>query len=381
MTQSFFFYKELTKAEIGKTGTHEIYVRLPNNFNYEEFFGSSGIMNGSVLEISFTANDITNGGSELTPLRFAYFKNSNHEKRIPSLGPLFKKHNVQKEDIVCLESRVNGLNRSYYIRFFKKGEIHISPSSFYFSKDGNEEIKEQEKTSQYQPLQQIFYGAPGTGKSNTIKRDTEVAEKEGRVFRTTFHPDSDYSTFVGCYKPSMKSSEKVYTQEELIAKLEEIKNTGTTYPCHKFSAKYWRSLKDLSTENTKKILSACGFTDSMTTEILKGVSIGQEYLNDAEDGTIVYTFTPQAFTNAYVKAWNTTEDVYLIIEEINRGNCAQIFGDLFQLLDRKDGVSEYPIDADTDLQSWLKAQETTFPKALRKERNLCSPRTSISGPQ
>ena len=228
-------------------------------------------------------------------------------------------------------------------------------------------------------LQQIFYGAPGTGKSNTIKRDTEVAEKEGRVFRTTFHPDSDYSTFVGCYKPSMKSSEKIYTQEELTAKLEEIKNTGTTYPCHKFSAKYWRSLKDLSTENTKKILSACGFTDSMTTEILKGVSIGQEYLNDPEDGTIIYTFTPQAFTNAYVKAWNTTEDVYLIIEEINRGNCAQIFGDLFQLLDRKNGISEYPIDADTDLRKYLlkelgNSTREDFPEGVKEGKKLVLPK-------
>jgi Cdc6-like AAA superfamily ATPase len=95
-------------------------------------------------------------------------------------------------------------------------------------------------------LQQIFYGAPGTGKSNTIKKETEEAEKEGRVFRTTFHPDSDYSTFVGCYKPSMKSSERIYSLEELTAKLKEIKTSGTTYPCHKFGAKYWKSLKDLS---------------------------------------------------------------------------------------------------------------------------------------
>ena len=50
--------------------------------------------------------------------------------------------------------------------------------------------------------QQIFYGAPGTGKSNTIKR--EVDEKELPCIRTTFHPDSDYSTFVGAYKPIME---------------------------------------------------------------------------------------------------------------------------------------------------------------------------------
>ena len=75
------------------------------------------------------------------------------------------------------------------------------------------------------------------------------------------------------------------------------------------------------------------------------------------DSKISYEFTPQAFTKAYVKAWqNPGEPVYLIIEEINRGNCAQIFGDLFQLLDRKDGVSEYPIDADNDLKDYLEKE-------------------------
>jgi hypothetical protein len=228
------------------------------------------------------------------------------------------------------------------------------------------------------PLQQIFYGAPGTGKSNTIKRETEVAEKEGRVFRTTFHPDSDYSTFVGCYKPSMKSSERVYSLEELTAKLKEIKTSGTTYPCHKFGAKYWKSLKDLSAENIKRILTACGFTETMNVEVSKGIAIGQEYLNNSEDGRIIYSFVPQAFTNAYVKAWNTEEDVYLIIEEINRGNCAQIFGDLFQLLDRKDGKSEYPIIADTDLRNYLSDElanstRNDFPEDVKEGKKLVLP--------
>lgn len=137
----------------------------------------------------------------------------------------------------------------------------------------------------YKSLQQIFYGAPGTGKSNTIKR--EVDEKGKLNFRTTFHPDSDYSTFVGCYKPKMKRS--------------TITKDGVT-----------------------------------TTE-----------------EKIVYNFEPQAFTNAYIQAWSTKEDVYLIVEEINRGNCAQIFGDLFQLLDRKNGESEYPVDADSALADYL----------------------------
>jgi hypothetical protein len=163
-------------------------------------------------------------------------------------------------------------------------------------------------------LQQIFYGAPGTGKSKTIKDKTEIAEKENRVFRTTFHPDSDYSTFVGCYKPGMKSGDRIYSAEELAVKLKEIKNSGVTYPCHKFAAQYWRSLKDLSADVIKQILNACGFTESMNVEVSKGVAIGQEYLNNDEDGKIVYTFTPQAFTNAYIKAWQTKEPVFLIIE-------------------------------------------------------------------
>ena len=50
------------------------------------------------------------------------------------------------------------------------------------------------------PRQLIIYGAPGTGKSWRIKNDTQGMS----VLRTTFHPDSDYSTFVGAYKPSME---------------------------------------------------------------------------------------------------------------------------------------------------------------------------------
>ena len=136
-------------------------------------------------------------------------------------------------------------------------------------------------TKENLPLQQIYYGTPGSGKSHKVKDMVEAAypdkdEREKYVFRTTFHPDSDYASFVGCYKPQMK------------------------------------------------------------------------------DGAITYEFVPQSFTKAYVQAWNEPEkQIYLIVEEINRGNCAQIFGDLFQLLDRKSGVSEYPIDADDDLRQYL----------------------------
>lgn len=59
---------------------------------------------------------------------------------------------------------------------------------------------------------------------------------------------------------------------------------------------------------------------------------------------ITYKYTPGPFTRSLERALlNPKENIYLIIEEINRGNAAAIFGDIFQLLDRKNGISEYPI--------------------------------------
>lgn len=223
----------------------------------------------------------------------------------------------------------------------------------YFRGNKQEEVSSPPKTILRinLPLQQIFYGAPGTGKSHTV----EQVCKQYKHHRTTFHPDSDYSTFVGCYKPTMENKVGTYSVDELISKLTAIKNTGTPYPCHKFSAKYWESLKDLSTHDIKRILSACGFTETMNVEVSKGIAIGQDMAGNASSKQITYSFVPQTFIQAYTDAWqNLNESVFLVVEEINRGNCAQIFGDLFQLLDRKDdGYSSYEIDADKDLQGYL----------------------------
>ena len=163
-------------------------------------------------------------------------------------------------------------------------------------------------------LQQIFYGAPGTGKSHAAN---EVVAKYPETIRTTFHPDSDYSTFVGAYKPTM-TKEKRYG-------LNGSNTVAFVYP-----------------EGNQK------------GEIIK-------------EHKIEYKFVKQAFLKAYIKAWNLFKDSYyngqellpqfLVIEEINRGNCAQIFGDLFQLLDRKNGFSEYPIETDEDIQKALLEEE------------------------
>lgn len=168
------------------------------------------------------------------------------------------------------------------------------------------------------PHQVIYYGAPGTGKSHKIKVQLEGVPKEN-IFRTTFHPDSDYSSFVGAYKPT-KGKRPLY-----------------------------------------------GLNGGLTVRL-------KENGKELDEDTITYNFVPQAFLNAYMQAYKKPDKpVYLIIEEINRGNCAQIFGDLFQLLDRdENGVSEYTIKADADLRAFLE-EELDEDNTGIKGGELCLP--------
>lgn len=215
-------------------------------------------------------------------------------------------------------------------------------------------------------LQTIYFGSPGTGKSRQVK-DSLKDVPEGQIFRTTFHPDSDYASFVGCYKPVCHSVTaqtcKGLDYDELVAKLkqtlgEHLSNLTAGFALFGFECR--ESILDMekSGEHTipKLVEDAYKAGSTYDTTIRAGMQIKKETALP-ESSRISYEFSPQVFTKAYCKAWkNPEKPIYLIIEEINRGNCAQIFGDLFQLLDRKDGVSEYPIDADTDLRLYLEAE-------------------------
>lgn len=83
-----------------------------------------------------------------------------------------------------------------------------------------------------------------------------------------------------------------------------------------------------------------------------------------EKKSISYEFVPGPFMRMYVKAIkNCISDseepkpYLLIIEEINRANTAAVFGDVFQLLDRKNNISEYPIQISEDVKKYLSEQE------------------------
>ena len=222
-----------------------------------------------------------------------------------------------------------------------------------------------ERSSVPLSLQIIYFGAPGSGKSHKVAEDLAGGD-EKNIFRTTFHPDYDYASFVGCYKPVGSSpSRQELSFEELKSHIQEEVDKNPEHTMGKFTIKYYRSIqKLLNTQQQElraeiqKCLQRSTNGETQAPTMNKAIALG-EYLEKEglwrDDSTITYAFTPQVFTNAYVRAWeHPKEKVYLVIEEINRGNCAQIFGDLFQLLDRKDdGTSEYPIDADNDLAIYL----------------------------
>ena len=125
------------------------------------------------------------------------------------------------------------------------------------------------------PIQKIFYGVPGSGKSHRIDSEIEEkipaeADRDFQTVRVVFHPDYTNADFVGQILP-------------------------------------------------------------MTTE-----------------SGIKYEFKPGAFSKILWRAYHNPEKTfYLVVEEINRGNAAAIFGDIFQLLDRRsDGWSKYFVEND-----------------------------------
>lgn len=132
-------------------------------------------------------------------------------------------------------------------------------------------------------VQDIFFGAPGTGKSYAVselikKCYPEIEEKDNPfVFRTTIYADYSYYNFIGSIMPT------------------------------------------------------------------------------TEDEKITYTFTPGIFANALLTALKyKNHEVFLVVEEMSRGDIASIFGDIFQLLDRDvEGKSEYTINNEF-LRSYFK---------------------------
>lgn len=325
--------------------------------NAERFFKNQGEENKSVKLESYSTQSTPN---EIKRVFTLYLERTNQnmdnkeayvEKIQNKLDPQLRKYDLcdtlyqyyHKNDVdeilnqlAAKDSHYRGYTsyswNNYYdyatwttVKQYRQFTEILDAAFSFISKDAGKHLSTRAHIASFEKvLQQIFYGAPGTGKSHAVCEVTKNLPKED-VFRITFHPDSDYASFVGCYKP---------TETE-----------GFRY----------------------------GINGANTVKMVDPDNGGAPLV----EKKITYRFVPQAFINAYVRAYHTDSPVFLVIEEINRGNCAQIFGDMFQLLDRGDsGESDYAIKPDTDIQNYLSkvmADAHTDDEAIKRGEEMKLP--------
>ena len=143
----------------------------------------------------------------------------------------------------------------------------------------------------------IFFGPPGTGKSTVVKKEVGSAP----MFRTQFHPEYSHADLIGSYRPVVGSE----------------------------------------TDAANQVVGHDGVV------IARPVNY--------------FAFVPGPLVVTLECAFGSSEHVFLVIEEINRGDCAAIFGDAFQLLDRDNaGRSEFGITPKSELLAYFKAKGVNY---------------------
>lgn len=259
----------------------------------------------------------------------------------------------------------------------------------------------------------IIFGAPGTGKSHKLKTDSEIFGDN--MERVTFHPNYSYAQFVGTYKPVMEIREdkkeisyeyvpgpfmRVYVnaKKSMLVNEEYKDSTGARV--------YYEPATDMESWNLFDKIKCIGDTEYFrATKDMKFGDIALIYIgnndfgyekgvyaiakviselqiDDSEgDGSLCVllrfdkiSYDKPIISKKVFDQYNTQyqsvhriekgEDLLreisfkeekhlLIIEEINRANVAAVFGDVFQLLDRKNGISEYAIATSEDMRQYL----------------------------
>lgn len=247
--------------------------------------------------------------------------------------------------LVFLSEKVNGVNST------PKEVLDLTEPTL-----GSENMK---------TFQQIFFGAPGTGKSfkvNSILPNEDILEVSGEIRKQLFL-DSDTAKKAH-YAAVLDNKEKfgdIWNVNELSVleeKLSEVNSVdNVSNPEHSALQAYIKFLKEYKFE---RVFRTTFHPDYDYAQFVGAYKPKKELNNTTNKEELTYSFVPQVFAKAYAAAWRSylkgnKEDVFLVIEEINRGNCAQIFGDIFQLLDRNGkGFSDYSIDIDSDFADWLR---------------------------
>ena len=209
-------------------------------------------------------------------------------------------------------------------------------------------------------VQKIFFGAPGTGKS--YKVNSILAKQRKDAFMSSDTAKSNHyaevlsdNNYVDC---NIWMIDNFGLLEKKLATFEsDDKRANPRHSALRAYIDFFKKYREENRENRTTFHPDYDYAQFVGA-----------YKPKKEGNAITYSFVPQVFAKAYAAAWKqyfaagnastANNQVYLVIEEINRGNCAQIFGDIFQLLDRDgDGFSQYSIDADCDFAKWLETDE------------------------
>ena len=298
----------------GQSGT------VPTNWNPTEFCSKLKEIDNYIKSIENFPNSedeykkIYNNISDIVP---DYFKRTWYRKYLHILYPeylpsqhtsenkrgILNKFNldINKDDVINAAKilyleKLSGISSDYFWYLSKKIYDKVS-TNFIKESDNYYNIEDEQLNYNFikcnsevignKNIQDLYFGAPGTGKSYEVsqlirKVYPEIDEKDNPfVFKTTIYSDYSYYDFVG----------------NLVPKHNEDK--------------------------------------------------------------LEYGYTPGIFTQALAQALNYTDkEIFLVIEEMSRGNVASIFGDIFQLLDRNEmGESEYSINNDLITSFLSKSRE------------------------
>jgi hypothetical protein len=193
------------------------------------------------------------------------------------------------------------------------------------------------------PIQKILFGSPGTGKSYRIKKEIIPNQlnitNQSNIITTVFHPEYTYGDFMGKLMPLTDDEQKVsykhYTGHFLKALGRAYKNIISAHRDYRDDVlnRYKTKIGKSNQQN---------FTPDEKNELESLYNSGKKLL---------------------------PKNVVLVIDELNRGNSAAIFGTVFQLLDRaKDGWSEYEITI-SKLETIGLLEETGFSTYQIKEKD------------
>lgn len=239
------------------------------------------------------------------------------------------------------------------------------------NEDVSKKSTEKSEGQQISSFQSIFFGAPGTGKS--FKANAILGKNRKNSFSKSDQPKSNgYANDlcdvknVGFEVWSIDNIE--FLEKKLVSFESDNKVTNPRHSALRAYIDFFKKYREENRENRTTFHPDYDYAQFVGA-----------YKPKKEGNAITYSFVPQVFAKAYAAAWklylqrdtrnsigasplqnDSGKDiqVYLVIEEINRGNCAQIFGDIFQLLDRdEEGFSQYSIDADCDFAEWLKTND------------------------